>query len=144
MTNYLSVPRVNLESTRKDRAVALYAGLGRFIEETSPGIFSVPSQDGRKTYEVRYRGDATHESCSCPDYQIRGVSCVHLLAVAIHHAARQSPHRRQRSHTFECSSCGSRLPLPQAVVVGAEEASWTAFFEGELVCGPCGRSEGVI
>ena len=46
MTNYLSVPRVDLESTRKDRAVALYAGLGRFIEETSPGIFSVPSQDG--------------------------------------------------------------------------------------------------
>jgi len=30
------------------------------------------------------------------------------------------------------------------VVVGAEEASWTAFSEGELVCGPCDRSEGVI
>ena len=144
MTNYQSVPRVKLESTRKDRAVALYAGLGRFIEETSPGIFSVPSQDGRRTYEVHYGGDASNESCSCLDHQIRGVSCVHLLAVGIHHAACQRRRRPPRSHTFECSSCGSRLPLPQAVVVGAEEASWTAFSEGELVCGPCGRSEGVI
>ena len=72
MTSYLSVPRVDLESTRKDRAVALYAGLGRFIEETSPGIFSVPSQDGRRTYEIHYGGDASNESCSCLDHQIRG------------------------------------------------------------------------
>jgi len=30
------------------------------------------------------------------------------------------------------------------VVVGAEEASWSLFDEGQLVCGPYGRAEGVI
>src|SRR5215218_9361442 len=141
VTSYLSVPRADSRSTREDRTLELYAGLGRFIQEASPGIFSVSSQDGRRTYKVRYGGEL--KSCSCADQQIRGGSCVHLLAVGFHHATRRQ-RRRRRSHTFECSSCASRLPIAQAVVVGAEEASWTAFSEGELVCGPCGRSEGVI
>src|SRR5215208_4189537 len=113
VTTYLSVPRVTLEGTREDRAIELYAGLGRFIKRVGDYLFEVPSQDGRRTYEVHYGG--FEESCSCPYHQYRGVACVHLLAVGPAHAARRQ--RSWRRHTFMCSGCSERFPLKDAIVV---------------------------
>jgi len=140
VTLHPSLPRLG-EETREDRALDLWAALGRFVQEIEPGVYEVPSQDGRRTYTVRYGG--LIETCTCLDYEYRKAVCVHLLTVDLHHATHRQ-RRRRRSHTFECSSCASGLPIVQAVAVGVEEASWTAFSEGELVCGPCDRSEGVI
>jgi len=140
--NYLSLPRETVESTREDRALEPYA-LGRHIHQLAEDLFDVPSSCGKKTYLVRFQ----EETCTCPNAVFNpGIRCKHILMIGIAHARRraQRSYRRKRSHTFDCSSCGSRLPLVQAVVVGAEQASWTAFCEGELVCGPCGRAEGVI
>jgi hypothetical protein len=135
--HHFSVPRVEAE-TREDRALDLYAGLGRSIEETSPGTFSVPSQDGRRIHKVTY-GGAVEESCTCSDHRIRGESCVHLLAVGIHHAAR----RRRRTHTFECNGCQVRHPLREAVVVFAEILAFAhGVREGEMLCAACARQHG--
>src|SRR5829696_5081052 len=107
----LSIPRVDPGDIREDKALELYARVGRFIREMEPGLFSVPSQDGCRTYEVHYGVEL--ESCSCPDNQFRNATCVHLLAVGIHHAT-----RRRRRHVFTCSGCGFLAPLCQALVVG--------------------------
>ena len=66
VTTLNSLSRLSLESTREDRAAELYAALGRFIEKVGDELFEVPSQDGRRTYEVHYGGDL--EACSCADH----------------------------------------------------------------------------
>jgi len=115
------------------------AGLGRFIVEIEPDIFEVPSQDSKLTYTVRYGG--LIETCTCKDYGYRKVACVHLLTVGAVKAARRR--RRPRRHTFVCSSCFERFPLADSIVVGPDEAGLSLFDEGELLCKPCGRSQGV-
>ena len=124
--------KVTPEDTREDRAVELYAGLGRFIRKIgAENLFEVPSQYG-----------GFEESCSCHDHTYRGVTCVHLLAVGLAHAARRR--RGRRRHTFECAGCRERFPLKDAIVVHEEQSAFSGFFEGELTCTACARSEGVL
>ena len=139
----LSLPRIDGEDSREIRALELHAALGRHIRQLDEDLLFVPSSDGKGSYLVQYGGSSAVERCNCMDFQVRGHEepCKRLLMVGIDHAARR---RRRRPHTFECSSCLERLPLVQAVVVHEEQSAFTAFLPGELVCGPCGRSEGVI
>lgn len=81
-------------TTRTERALELYRRHGADIQELSPDIYMVPSQDGERVYRVQY-GES--EYCSCPDHAYRATNCVHILAVGIHHAKR----RRRR----ECPAC---------------------------------------
>ncbi len=84
--------------TRARRALAL---AGERFEEiaASPrgGSYTVPaSGGGQRSYGGTYT--AREESCSCPDWQIRGVSCYHVLAVCI-----------VRAKTGICAGCARRF-----------------------------------
>jgi hypothetical protein len=72
-------------STRETRALDLYRHHGRDIERISPDVYLVPSCSGEGTYRVDYAA----ESCSCPDHEIRGEACKHVLAVGILRAKRR-------------------------------------------------------
>lgn len=71
------------------RAHSLYRTRGADIEELSPETYRVPGQDGEHTYRVHYGDSEANEYCSGPDHEHRGVNCVHILAVGIHHAKRR-------------------------------------------------------
>ena len=53
--------------------------------------YEVPSQDGTRVYEVVYGGEV--ETCTCPDFVYRNLSCVHLLAVGACRAKRRGQSR---------------------------------------------------
>jgi hypothetical protein len=72
-------------NTRELRALELYHERGRDIERVSPDVYLVPSCTGEGVYRVDYAA----ESCSCPDHEIRGVVCKHVLAVGILRAKRR-------------------------------------------------------
>lgn len=74
-------------STRELRALELYRTRGREIEGVAPDLYLVPSCSGGGVYRVRY--GASEESCNCPDYEIRGETCKHILAVGIANAKRR-------------------------------------------------------
>ena len=57
-------------NARAERALELYRDHGRDIERVAADVYLVPS-------------------CSCPDYQIRGEVCKHVLAVGVFHAKRR-------------------------------------------------------
>jgi SWIM zinc finger len=83
--------------TRELRALALAEE--RFEEIARSyrgGIYSVPSLHGEHSYDVTYT--ARDESCPCPDWQIRGVACYHVMAAAV-----------VRAKTGICAGCGARF-----------------------------------
>jgi hypothetical protein len=73
-----ALPEVTL-NTRAERALELHRDHGRAIERVSPDVYLVPSCSGEGTYRVDYGA----ESCSCPDHEMRGEVCKHVLAVGI-------------------------------------------------------------
>lgn len=72
-------------NSRELRALELYHERGRDIERLTPDVYLVPSCTGEETYRVDYAA----ESCSCPDHEIRGEVCKHILAVGILRAKRR-------------------------------------------------------
>jgi hypothetical protein len=79
--------------TREERALALYRRRGGAIREIGPSLYSCPSQDGKRRYEVHYpveEGELEH--CSCRDHKFRGRACIHIYAVAISAAKNQRHH----------------------------------------------------
>jgi hypothetical protein len=72
-------------NARAERALELYRDHGRDIERVAADVYLVPSCSGDGVYRVDYAA----ESCSCPDYQIRGEVCKHVLAVGVFHAKRR-------------------------------------------------------
>jgi SWIM zinc finger len=72
-------------NTRAERALELYHERGRGIERITPNLYLVPSCTGEGVYRVDYAA----ESCSCPDHEIRGEVCKHILAVGILRAKRR-------------------------------------------------------
>jgi hypothetical protein len=79
-----TTPKVTPNS-RAERALELYHERGRDIERISPDVYLVPSCSGEGVYRVDYGA----ESCSCPDHEIRGEVCKHVLAVGILRAKRR-------------------------------------------------------
>jgi hypothetical protein len=88
---------------RADRALALFEERGHLIRAVASDTYSVPSSGMLgKRYTVRYGGEV--ESCTCPDHSYHPeVSCKHLLAVGIMHAARRSGVREVR--TVRVAAC---------------------------------------
>jgi uncharacterized Zn finger protein len=72
-------------STRELRALELFHERGRDIERITPNLYLVPSCTGEDIYRVDYAA----ESCSCPDHEMRGEVCKHILAVGILRAKRR-------------------------------------------------------
>src|SRR5215213_5372613 len=72
-------------STREHRALELYRTRGRDIERLAADVYLVASCTGEGVYRVDYAS----ESCSCPDHEIRGEVCKHVLAVGILRAKRR-------------------------------------------------------
>src|SRR5829696_3995189 len=74
-----TVPNSN---PRELRALELYRTRGHEIRHVGQDLYLVPSCTGRGFYSVDYR----EETCDCPDHEIRGENCKHILAVGIYHA----------------------------------------------------------
>jgi hypothetical protein len=91
MTVTPSLPKAPRPDTRESRALALYRTRRRDIVLIGRDTYEVPSQDGTRVYEVVYGGEV--ETCTCPDFVYRGVSCVHLLAVGVCRARRRGRSR---------------------------------------------------
>jgi hypothetical protein len=72
-------------STRELRALELFHERGRDIERICPDVYLVPSCTGEGTYRVNYAA----ESCSCPDHEIRGEVCKHILCIGVLRAKRR-------------------------------------------------------
>ncbi len=77
--------------TRESRALALYRTRRPDIVLIDRDTYEVPSQDGTRVYEVVYGGEV--ETCTCPDFVYRNLSCVHLLAVGACRARRRGQSR---------------------------------------------------
>jgi hypothetical protein len=118
--------------TRARRALAL---AGERFEEiaASPrgGSYTVPaSGGGQRSYGVTYT--AREESCSCPDWQIRGVSCYHVLAVCI-----------VRAKTGICAGCARRFRHRELVECVEGMHDNLTYFDGDLLCPECADKAGV-
>jgi hypothetical protein len=91
MTVRTSLPEASRPNTRELRALELYRTRGHEIRQAGQDLYLVPScsEASRGFYSVDYR----EETCDCPDHEIRGENCKHILAVGIYHAKhRQRPH----------------------------------------------------
>jgi hypothetical protein len=88
MSSTRSVPVPAPPSTaRAERALELYRARRHDIERIAGDVYLVPSCSGEGVYRVRY--GASEESCNCPEYEIRGETCKHILAVGISRAKRR-------------------------------------------------------
>ena len=72
-------------NTRAERALELYRTRHHDIERIAPNVYLVPSCTGEGFYRVDYAA----ETCTCPDYEIRGEVCKHVLAVGVLRAKRR-------------------------------------------------------
>jgi hypothetical protein len=79
--------------TRELRALALYRTRRQDIVLIDRDTYEVPSQDGTRVYEVVYGGEV--ETCTCPDFVYRNLSCVHQLAVGACRARRRGTSTRR-------------------------------------------------
>ncbi len=100
MTVATSVPKAPRPDTRQSRALALYRARRQDIVLIDRDTYEVPSQDGTRVYEVVYGHDAD-ETCTCPDFVYRNLSCVHLLAVGACRAKRRGASARRLSALSE-------------------------------------------
>ena len=117
-------------TTREQRGLTLYREHGYLIEEVASDFYLVPSQDGERFRHVDY----LEESCDCPDFTYRGVTCAHVYAVGISLAKR-------RAKASRCDGCGERF-LRRDLLEAVEDDFGT--FEGERFCRPCALRVGVI
>lgn len=72
-----------------------------------------PQRDGRTIVETdggTYVVDADHETCTCPDFAIRGARCKHRRRVAIEAAVGRIPPAGMRAGV--CAVCGEPQPVP--------------------------------
>ena len=119
----ISLPNATTTDTRQSRALALYRERRQDIVVIGRDRYEVPSQDGTRVYEVVYGGEV--ETCTCPDFVYRNVSCVHLLALGacrakrrgqsrvpdhelIREDARRHPERSYREHVEAARSIAGR------------------------------------
>ncbi len=115
-------------STRELRALELAERCFQEIAASHRGgLYTVPASGGG-SYTVRYT--ARDESCECPDWQIRGATCYHVLAAAV-----------VRAKTGICAGCGRRFRRRELLEVGAGSLT---FFEHDQVCGACARDHGEL
>ena len=70
-------------NARKARGM-IYLENGFEPKEINPKTWIVPSQTGNGTYTVHYAYvPHIHWSCTCPDFELRGIPCKHINAVKI-------------------------------------------------------------
>jgi hypothetical protein len=86
-----TIPEAPRGDTREVRALCLYRERRQDIVLIDRDTYEVPSQDGTRVYEVVYGGEV--ETCACPDFVYRNLSCVHLLAVGACRARRRGQSR---------------------------------------------------
>jgi|SRR5829696_9220854 len=111
--------------TRELRALELYRDRGHEIRHVDQDLYLVPSCTGRGFYSVDYR----EETCDCPDHEIRGENCKHILAVGIYHAK----HRHSEATPHACND--GWITLGQIVVdpeTGDETEEYALY-----LCGRC-------
>ena len=119
------------QDTRELRALALAEE--RFEEIAAShrgGLYTVPSLHGEHHYDVTYT--ARDESCTCPDWQIRGAVCYHVLAAAV-----------VRAKTGVCSGCGHRFRHRDLTECINGSHDGLTYFDGDLLCPECADNAGV-
>jgi hypothetical protein len=87
-----TIPEAPRGDTREVRALRLYRERRQDIVLIGRDTYEVPSQDGTRVYEVVYGGEV--ETCACPDFVYRNLSCVHQLAVGACRAKRRGQSAR--------------------------------------------------
>jgi len=65
------------------RQIRGYSILAKGVEPKEVGIntYRIPSQSQRGNYMVEHKGRYQRWTCSCPDFQYRGLKCKHIYAV---------------------------------------------------------------
>ena len=94
------------------------------------GLYSVPSLHGDHSYDVTYT--ARDESCPCPDWQIRGAVCYHVMAAAV-----------VRAKTGVCSGCVRRSRHRELVECVEGNHDNLTYFDGDILCPECADNAGV-
>ncbi len=94
------------------------------------GAYTVPSLHGEHDYDVTYT--ARDESCGCPDWQIRGATCYHVMAAAV-----------VRAKTGVCAGCGRRFRHQDLVEVLEGNHDNLTHFDGDQLCRTCADNAGV-
>ena len=113
-------------SARLQRGLALAEERFEEITRIAPYIWSVPSCSGAGVYVVNLK---TSE-CSCPDRPPENEHCKHVSAAAY-----------KKAKTATCSGCRKRFRHRELFEVGGDNLT---FFEGDLLCGNCGRAHGAL
>jgi len=125
-----SLAQPRSRNTRELRALAL---AGEHFEEIAAshrgGLYTVPASGGG-SYDVTYT--AREESCSCPDWQIRGAVCYHVMAAAV-----------VRAKTGVCAGCGRRFRHRELVEGVEDNHDALTHFDGDLLCPTCADNAGV-
>ncbi len=119
-------PSTLKHSTRLQRGIALAEERFEEIRRIEPWIWAVPSCTGSGVYVV----DLKAGECSCPDRPPAPEKCKHLSAAAY-----------KKARTATCAGCGERLRHRELYEVGEDNLT---FFEGDLLCRPCGRAHGAL
>jgi hypothetical protein len=118
------------DDTRELRALAL---AGRCFEEIAlshrGGLYTVPASGGG-SYDVTYT--TREESCSCPDWQIRGAVCYHVMAAAV-----------VRAKSGICAGCGRRFRHRDLLECVEGRHDGLTYFDGDLLCPECADNAGV-
>ncbi len=127
-TTTVAHPRT-VPNTRELRALALAS---EHFEEIAlshrGGLYTVPASGGG-SYSVTYT--AREESCACRDWEIRGATCYHVLAVCI-----------VRAKTGICAGCGRRFRHHDLVEVLEGNHDNLTYFDGDLLCPACADNAG--
>jgi transposase-like protein len=106
-----------LTTTREERGKAITEKKGQ-IWRYSDSMYRVKSQSGHGSYQVK-KNDLGW-SCNCPDHQMRGVECKHIVAVKLSFAIRKQVETVMRiapinSTADLCTYCGSSLIIKDGV-----------------------------
>jgi transposase-like protein len=106
-----------LTTTREERGKAITEKKGQ-IWRYSDSLYRVKSQSGHGSYQVK-KNDLGW-SCNCPDHQMRGVECKHIVAVKLSFAMRKQVETVMKiapiSSTADlCTYCGSSLIVKDGV-----------------------------
>lgn len=84
-------------ASRAERGWNLHLAKRQLIIQTDETTYSVPGS-GSRPCTVHY-GDGDLEECTCTDFSVNGISCKHIVAVALIYARRRRVHSR-------CEECG--------------------------------------
>ena len=117
--------------TRELRALALAEERFEEIARSHRGgTYTVPSLHGEHSYDVTYT--AREESCGCPDWQIRGATCYHIMAAAV-----------VRAKTGICAGCGRCFRHRELVECVEGNHDDLTYFDGDRLCRECADAAGV-